>query len=522
MSAVSPDAEQRQLGPLTGRHVLVIGGGISGLAAALVLRLRGARVTVLEPDAVDNSVDPDTAFSTWGRGGAPQVRHSHVFLGRLRNLLRDHYPIVLEKLLSAGARELRGTHRPPLPLSGLAAEPGDEDLVALGCRRVTFEWVLRRHVLDLGAVEVIGGAKVVALLAARTNAPAVAGVRYRAGDKETAVYAHIVVDASGRRSEAPAWLEQIGARPVQEKSSSSGIIYYTRFYRMCSGAQEPPQSEHPTAGDFDWIKYAVFPADGGTFSITLAAPLVVQRLKILSEAAAFDEMARSIPGLAPWVDPAVSTPVEDAGRPVQAMSGLINRRRCFVDEHGPIALRFFVIGDAAYCTNPLYGRGCAQGFLHAHLLAEALDAHPSDLESAARLFDTRSRAELEPYYRASILADREAVRRAEGREPKRIEARWRDRFFRDGVALALQCDPVVYRAFLRMMNMIETPDQAFTRPEVLARCLWVLYHSDAYKRRVGYRQPPEREPIISRCEAAVVRKGRLQPAETAALAPATV
>ena len=492
---------------LTGRHVIVVGGGISGLATALVLSRRGAQVSLLEPDAVDSSVDPDEAFSGWKRAGAPQVRHSHVFLGRLRNLLRDHYPEVLERLLAAGARELRGTARPPLPLAGLEPDPDDDNIVALGCRRITFEWVLRRYVLEHGGVDLMGGAKVTGLLAARTDPPAVAGVRYRMAGEERALYGHLVVDASGRRSEAPTWLNEIGARPHIEKTRPSGIVYYTRFYRMLPGATEPPQTEHPTAGDFDWIKYAVFPADGDTFSITLAVPLVVQRLKVLSEAAAFDEMARSIPGLAPWVDPRVSTPASDGQRPVQAMGGLINRLRRFVDDDGPIALRFFVIGDAAYCTNPLYGRGCAQGFLHAHLLAEALDTHAHELDRAAVLFDERSRAELEPYYRASIAADRDAVRRAEGREPRRLDDRWRERFLRDGVAVALQCDPVVYRAFLRMMNMLETPEQAFARPDVLARCLWVLYRSDEYKQRCGYRPPPERDAIIARCEAAALGGG---------------
>jgi 2-polyprenyl-6-methoxyphenol hydroxylase-like FAD-dependent oxidoreductase len=493
---------------LAGRRVLVVGGGISGLATALVLLRRGAQVTVLEPDNVDSGVGPEEAFSEWERAGAPQVRHSHVFLGRLRNLLRDHYPDVLERLLAAGARELRGTERPPLPLVGLAPEPGDDDIVALGCRRITFEWVLRRCVLEHGQFELIGGARVVGLLAARTAPPVVAGVRYRKGKEEGALYGHLVVDASGRRSEAPAWLKEIGARPHQESSRPSGIVYYTRFYRMRPGAKEPSQTEHPTAGDFDWIKYAVFPADGNTFSITLAVPLSVQRLKVLSEAGAFDEMARSIPGLAPWVGPAVATPLADGRRPVQAMGGLINRLRRFVDERGPIASRFFVIGDAAYCTNPLYGRGCAQGFLHAHMLAEALTAHPHEMDQAAVVFDARSRAELEPFYRASIIADRDAVRRAEGRTPRRVDDRWRERFFREGVALALQCDPIVYRAFLRMMNMLETPEQAFSRPDVLARCLWVLYRSDEYKQRCGHRPAPDRDAIIARCEAAVSRNAR--------------
>jgi 2-polyprenyl-6-methoxyphenol hydroxylase-like FAD-dependent oxidoreductase len=77
-----PATELKEPAPaptLTGRHVLIIGGRISGLATALIRRRRGARITLLEPDAVDNTVGPGEAFATWERAGAPQVRHSHIF-----------------------------------------------------------------------------------------------------------------------------------------------------------------------------------------------------------------------------------------------------------------------------------------------------------------------------------------------------------------------------------------------------------------------------------------------------------
>ena len=61
---------------------------------------------MLERDATPLPADPDAAFA-WDRRGAPQVRHSHAFLARLRNLLRDRHPDVLRQLLDAGATELR-------------------------------------------------------------------------------------------------------------------------------------------------------------------------------------------------------------------------------------------------------------------------------------------------------------------------------------------------------------------------------------------------------------------------------
>lgn len=491
------------LASLAKRHAIVVGGSVTGLAAALALSRRGARVTVFERDREESVGEPAAAFATWQRPGVPQVRHSHVFLARLRNLLRQKYPDLLDAVMAAGARELRGADRPPLALRGLAPDPGDEDLVTVACRRTTFEVVLRRYVIAQGGVDFVRAAKVTGLTAARHATPIVSGVRYVADGREQVQEGHLVVDASGRRSLAPEWLRAIGARPNFEHLESSGIVYYTRFYRLHADAVEPPQTEDPIAGDFDWIKYAVFPGDDRTFSITLAVPLSLPRLKVLSRGEAFDEMVRAIPGIAPWTEPSVSEPIEVAGRSVQAMGGLINRIRRFVDDQGPIAVRFFVLGDAAYATNPLYGRGCTQAVMHGEALGEAFDRHRGDMRAAAIALDRWGRTTLEPYFHASVAADREAVRRAEGRAAKRWENRMRDRFFRDGVAIAMRCDPVVYRAFLRMLNMIETPDDAFAKPEVIARCLWVLARSEEMKKR--YPVPPlpeDRETIVRRCELA--------------------
>jgi 2-polyprenyl-6-methoxyphenol hydroxylase-like FAD-dependent oxidoreductase len=484
------------------RRAIVVGGGITGLAAALVLGRRGIEVTLLERDPAPAVSDADAAFTAWDRGGASQIRHSHAFLGRLRNLLRDRYPDVLDALLAAGVREYRMTEFPPAALRGLPAMPGDDDLVALGCRRTTFEWVLRGVVASRPGVRIVSGAQVTGLLAERPAPPRVRGVHARIADVEQTLEADLVVDASGRRSSCVAWLDAAGAWPPEEKVESSGIAYYTRFWRLRPGAEEPAQGAHPTAGDWHWVKFGVFPADHRTFSITLAAPLAIPRMKVLARPGAFDEMVRSIPGLAPWIDPAVAVPIDDLPHPVQAMGGLQNRMRRFVDEDGPSSIGFAVLGDAAYCTNPLYGRGCSQGFIHAELLGEAPDAHGEDLRGVAIALDRAARATIEPFYRASVVADRDAVRKAEGRAPSRLAGRVQARYLEEGLLVAARCDPVVFRAFLRMMNMLETPEEAFGRTAVMLRALWVWLRPSQWND--AYRLPPapDREATMARVEAA--------------------
>ena len=125
------------------REALVVGGGVSGLAAALALSRTGWNVSVVERDDTPTPESADEAFD-WDRRGAPQVRHSHAFLARLRNLLADHYPDVLDAVLAAGAREITFGEGIPASVTNYEPQPSDDELVLIACRRTTFEWVLRR------------------------------------------------------------------------------------------------------------------------------------------------------------------------------------------------------------------------------------------------------------------------------------------------------------------------------------------------------------------------------------------
>lgn len=486
---------------LRGRRVVVIGGSIAGLAAALALAARSAEILVLEADPTPDAGSPEDAFSGRSRRRVPQSRHSHVFLARLCNLLRRGYPDLYAELLGQGARELRLLDFPPPSLGRLAPEPGDDELVTIGCRRTTFEWVLRRYVRNVGGIEILCGAAVEGLLARGGKPPTVHGVRAASRGKSRSIAADLVIDASGRGSRAADWLEAVGAPRPYERRSPSAVLYYTRFYRRHPDRDFPAPSGEPTMGDFGWIKFAVFPADNRAYSITFASHLSLPRLKVLQHADAFETMARALPGIAPFVDREIADPLPVLGRDVLAMGGLENCLRRFVDRSGePLAAGFFAIGDAAYHTNPLYGRGTSQAFMHAGLLGEALDAAAGDSVAAARFLDRAAREEIEPFYRASVAADHVASRKV-GAERARPLRRLLDSFLDDGVMPATRVDPVVYRAFVRMMNMMETPDEAFFKPQVAVRALAEWARGSVFPRR---HEPtvPDRERTIAALEAA--------------------
>ncbi|HUP87592.1 MAG TPA: tryptophan 7-halogenase [Acidimicrobiales bacterium] len=462
--------------------VLVVGGGVAGLGSALALSDAGFDVTIIERDEVTLPATPDEAFDGWPRRGAPQVRHSHAFLARLRNLLRDRNPKLLADLLAAGATELRFTERLPETLTDTDPRPGDEDLVALACRRTTFEWVLRRDALEARDVRMIQG--VVAGLVGEPGR--VRGVRLEDG---TELLADWVVDASGRRSPLPSWLAALGGPPLVEREEDTGIVYSSRFYRLRSDAELPPV-EGMSAGDLGYLKFAVFIGDNRTYSITFGLPSEDSSLRELLREPGFTRAASAVPALAPWVDPAIAEPLTD----VEVMARLLNRSRRFLLEDGsPVVTGLSAVGDAHTCTNPLYGRGCSLGFVSAHLLADALAAHRDDPLAAALAYEESMAREVHPWYRSSVAQDRQdrssrglavsdddegALLGGAGGAGDGLDAESARSLLRDGLFPATRTDPVVFRAFLRTFNLLDPPDRILRDPDVIGRVLTVWQDRD--------------------------------------------
>jgi 2-polyprenyl-6-methoxyphenol hydroxylase-like FAD-dependent oxidoreductase len=497
---------------------------VSGLASALALARAGRTVTLLERDDTPLPATAHEAFD-WDRSGAPQVRHSHAFLARLRNLLRDRYPDVLGDLLGAGATEIRFTERLPPTLVDRSPHDGDDELVGLACRRSTFEWVLRRCVMAEPTVELRHGFAVDGLIFdPHADVPTVLGIRgsHDSGPIES-VTADIVVAAGGRRADVPEWL-QAGGVLVEEAVEDTGIVYFSRFFRLREGA-EAPITTGPTLGDLGWLKYAQFLGDNGTFSVTLAVPTGDRVLRArLTRPDGFDRAAGALDVMAPWLAPEVVEPITG----VHLMAGLINRRRRFLAADAPIVLGFHAVGDAHTCTNPLYGRGCSLGMVQAELLAGAVADHPDDPVARSLAYEEGSRREVLPWYDASVRQDRMGRdRRARDRADPTpaagerattpdqaagapIDERTEETtatdpadFLRDvmtnGLLPALRVDAVVFRAFLRMFNLLTPPDALLADADVIGRVLAV--YADREGRPPEPTLGPDRDTMLATLDA---------------------
>ncbi len=529
------------------RRALILGGGIAGLAMAISLARRGWSVRVLERDERPPASSPEEAFRQWQRPGLPQFRHSHTFLARLTSVMREHFPEVLTVLRSAGTIEIPLTVGTPPSLDLGPREKGDGELVLLGARRAAFEWALLEVARSRPEIEITEGVYCEELLHTRGRAgtpPTVTGVRIRplprvedanergqipwksAGTprphgRSRQLKADLVIDATGRRSPADRWIVNCGGDAPVDETIPTGIYYFTRFYRL-TGARPPGGSTGLVAGDLGWLKLATFPGDNETFSITVGANIDDRPFRAPSDADVFEALIGAFPQISAWRQPGVSEPIDGPRTPVLVMGGLENQKRRFERDGRLLVRGFAAIGDAMYHSNPIYGRGVTSVMLSVTLLDEALAEHGQDIDAAIQAYHRRARREIEPFWRHAAGGDRVTQALRETRESAgdeqdlwtwawswindptarvtELTGRAARTFLQDGFGPAVREDGQVFRAAMRVMNMLDEPQDGLLSPRVLARTVPFLVRSLVWPSGERAFPGPSREEALALIE----------------------
>ena len=427
-------------------RVFVLGGGVAGMGAALLLAREGHDVTLVDRDPPSSDVTADGTFAAAERPTVPQFRQPHNFLGLGRQLLHDRLPDVYQRLLEVGAGEIdQSAFLPP----GTESEPGDEDLVVVLCRRPVFDAVLRNAV-DAEPDLDVRRAKVTGLTA---DGGRITGVVL---DEDEEVACDLLVDSMGRSSHLPRWLAEGGFRTPSEVVADCGLLYFSRHFRVHVGAQMPRFTTLLAGprGDIGFLSHSVFVGDNRTFCICIMPAATDRDLRALRDEQAFMRVARLLPGYLDWIAPDIAEPIT----PVLAMGAIRNLMRSYVTEREPVAPGVVAIGDALLHTNPTSAFGASQSLEHAVVLSAVL-SEASDPTEVGLGFHERVREAAMKRFEAVAVEDRDRLSMYSG-EPIDVTDP------RDSVPLFLRLimprvaigDAELLRAVLRRVNMIESPD----------------------------------------------------------------
>ncbi|MFJ5020738.1 NAD(P)/FAD-dependent oxidoreductase [Streptomyces goshikiensis] len=450
-------------------HVLVVGGGVGGLATALLAARRGHTAELFERDTRAPGTALDRDFFGWRRPAVPQATQPHALLGAARNVLRDDLPDVHAEMLRLGARERHELDwfdvRPP-------ARPGDEDLVMLQARRIVLESALATALRGEPGVVTRYGEPVTGL----TTAPGVrvTGVTTPSGAHQ----GDLVVDAGGRRGGVERWLTAAGCRPPVVERHRTGLAYFCRWYRLPAGLTEGPRRPWTVTGGA-FAGCAVFPADNRVFAVTLFVHTEDTTRSALRHPAVFEAAARTFPPGAAWLA-LDAEPLSD----VMATASLDNRWSSLVDERGPVVTGLVPVGDAIAHTNPTLGQGTSLALWAARRVARTAGNDPGSARFAAEYHDWAVRT-LKPWFDYQVVADGAIGERFATRAGRAGTAR--------EVAALFECaleDPEVMRARARVRHLADPPTRAYADPQVRARVArWLAARPDYEPNAVG----PERE-----------------------------
>ncbi|SDF96598.1 Dehydrogenase (flavoprotein) [Lentzea fradiae] len=324
-------------------HAVVLGGGLAGVLAASVLARHFDEVTVVERDKLPDGPQP--------RSGVPQARHAHLLMSGGARAIESILPGTLDALFAAGAHRI-GVPNDLVSLSAQGWVPRFPEMqFIVTCSRTLLDWVVRREALRDDKISVLTGTEPVALLGDRT---AVTGVvaEDRISRDRTELEADLVLDATGRASRLPAWLEELGLPPVPTESVDSGLAYATRIFRAPPSAatgfplvnvQANPRDPNPGC------TATLVPIEDGRWLVTLSGTRGGEPTTDESE---FVPFARSVR------NPVVGDLIESAEpmTPVYGSHGTANRRNYFERlKTWPAGL--LALGDSVATYNPVYGHG---------------------------------------------------------------------------------------------------------------------------------------------------------------------
>ena len=425
-------------------HAIIIGASMGGLVAAAAVAPHFERVTVLERDEL-----PAEAGQ---RRGVPQGRHAHGFQPGGLRALEQLLPGISASLVANGVRSGDISKNGGWCVGGNSFARGDAGMTAMGFTRPFLEYEVRSRVAALPNVTLRDRTEVVAPLSSGRTVTGVSVTPTGGGESEH-LYADLVVDASGRVSRMPEWLESLGLPVPEEERVHCKMAYLSRRWRFTNDVMGDDVVQVVTPAETPHFGVCIAQEDG-SYIVTLGGLLDDGPAK---DDDAYRAFARALP----------------LGRIADALEGAepltdyqpshfpYSRRRRF-DTLATHPAGLVALGDSIASFNPMYGQGMTVAALEAVALRDMLAKGALD---AKAFYNAAHRLE-DVAWKISTGGDLryDAVEGRRTPDMKVMNA------YLDRLTLAARTDPVLAQKFLRVAGFIDRPE-SFFRPSIVWRVL---------------------------------------------------
>jgi 2-polyprenyl-6-methoxyphenol hydroxylase-like FAD-dependent oxidoreductase len=409
---------------------------MSGLLAARALSGHFERITVVEQDVLPVGAEL--------RKGVPQSAHAHGLLASGYRVMDEFFPGMMDELESLGA-----------PVGDIVGDflwfqygrwklRFDSGLRGITVSRPCLEAAIRRRVKALRNVIFLEGADGERpMFDAATGRVTGLIVRPRDRNVQETLDADLVVDASGRGSQSPKWLAELGFGRPEEILVKVNLGYATRTFERQPGdffdSIGGIITGTPPAGTRSG---GVLAAEGNRWVVTLGGTV--------GDYPPTNEDA--------WVVFAASLPVSAVHELVTSARPLTdivsyrfraNQRRLY-ERMKRFPSGYLVTGDAVCSFNPIYGQGMSVAATEAKALDDSL---ATGLDGLWRRFYARTSKIVDIPW---AIATGEDLRfpQVEGPRPpgSRVVHRYLER-----VHAVASVDPVVCRKFFDVLNLLAPP-----------------------------------------------------------------
>jgi 2-polyprenyl-6-methoxyphenol hydroxylase-like FAD-dependent oxidoreductase len=427
---------------------------MAGLLAARVLTDAYADVTVVDRDQL-----PEGSAH---RRGVPHGRHIHGLLARGQAGLEELFPGLTAELVAQGAPTGDMLANTRLYLSGHRLQRTRSGAVVLSASRPLLEGRLRARIRALPTVTILDRCDVVGLVST-PGGRRITGVRVlrRAdGSAEEVLGADLVVDASGRGSRTPVWLEALGYPRPRQELVRIGLGYATRTYRLGPDALGGDVAIVQAATPAQPRSGALQLLEGGRAMLTLAGilgehpPTEPDGFTAFARSLGFPDIYQAIRDAEPLDDPV----------PFRFPASVRNR----YERMGRFPDGLLVVGDAVCSFNPVYGQGMTVAVLEALTLRRHLDR--SGEPRPRRFLQDIARAVDVPWDMAVggdlVFPD------VPGRRTPKVRVL---NAYVTRLHAAASTDATLARAFVRAAGLLDRP-QALVRPDRAFRVLRSRQH----------------------------------------------